>query len=363
MMMNLPIILLCGMISYQSSAQVPSELEYNKLYFPQEALTEQDIRSAHVTWEQTFETDQEANVVYSKKRMEIAFNQQGLTTYMRYSPLVTNFYGEPSPLGGRDTRFFSFEYDESSRLTGQCEEANYGKHCTYTRYNDAGKVVSISYDAEHNDPITYTFDWDEDGILENVSSYGMEDSKFERFFHHDTEGQLSRINFPNGNHMLFNYVEENDTLTTYHNTYYRDSLISNETQKKFISTGQLFYHMKMKSNGDTLFEKRMEYDVYHQITSIYSFDQSERLNYLSRVKNTILDGEPFENIPEIEVIHCEISNYYEGELLIKRQIQFKGADGEINTESGVIVERIQYDQEPLPSKPWKYEEEEEMWDR
>jgi len=362
MMKNLFIAFIGTLISYPVLAQLPYDKEYHELYFPQKALKEQKVRSTHVNWEQTISTDQEANYIVAKKRMEVAFNESGLKTYMRYSPIVTNFYGEPSPLGGRDTRYYSYEYDELSRLTELCEEAEYGKYCTYNRFNEAGKLISISYDSGNNNPSTFTFEWNDRGILENVTTYGMEDSKFERFFHHDTEGKLSRINFPNGNHTLFNYAEENDTLTISQNTYFRDSLISTETQKKFISTDQLFYHMKIKPNGDTLFEKRIEYDAYHQITSIYSVDQSERLNYLSRVKNTILDGEPFENMPEIEVLICEISNYYDGELLIKRQIQFKGADGEIDSEVGTIVERIHYEQEPLPATPWKYEEE-EMWDR
>jgi hypothetical protein len=83
---------------------------------------------------------------------------------------------------------------------------------------------------------------------------------------------------------------------------------------------------------------------------------------LEKTTNNVVDGVPFEKIPETEELICSITNSYKNNLLTKRVIVFPGKDGTIDSEIGVISELIQYDQKPLPARPWKYEEE-ELWDR
>lgn len=360
----------CACISGICFTQTSLIPEYDEIYFPGETLKNNKIRSAHVLLEQRINSENGEDYVLSKKRVETEFDKNGLLTYKRNSPLITDYYfGELTPLGGRDTRYYSFVYDDDLRLTEVCSNYNYGTSCVRTKFNEMGKRTSLSYDFDDSDPVMYNFTWSEDGILENVSVFGTNGRKPNQFYGMDTEGKLQRVNYTDGTHLLYSYVDENDTATTYISHYREDSLLTQITQKKFISTDQLFYERKSQGRGEvTLYLKEIEYDEQHQMTRYYFKDDYERIKFHSRNQNTIVDGYPLENEPQTFERMCTVENEYQNGLLIKRTFLFfdkHSNDDEVfyeNKEIGTIIERITYEKKPLPSRPWEYEED-EIWDR
>ncbi|GAB5416673.1 MAG: hypothetical protein Crog4KO_21620 [Crocinitomicaceae bacterium] len=233
-------------------------------------------------------------------------------------------------------------------------EVDFGKVCEHFRYDENGNLISLANDGDFIDPVSYTFDWGHDGILENVSSFGVDKNK-EKIFGLDTEGKLSRVNHPDGTHTLYGYANENDTATTYISHCYLDSTLSSIKERKYISTGQLFYESKVMANNDTVYEKIIRYDEHHNIRAFYYVNDEKRLKFLKQNENNVVDGLPFEAIPKTEIVVCLILNEYDDNLLSQRTITFIKPDGRVDEKYGYIREYINYDKKPLKEKPWKFE--------
>ncbi len=333
-------------------------------HFSPELLASKGIRSVRVHWEMTQSDDYEGDFTYTKERMEMDFDKTGNLVYRRFTPVITSFYGEPSPLGGRRTRYESFEFNTENRLKSSCEEYNFGLICEHFAYDELGQKISRSLDGDNVIPLTYIFQW-KNGIMESANSHGQErNTSIKHYF--NEQGEVSKIAYANQRYSLYNYESDDSTQTQYIAHYEKDSMLHKTIIKKTRATGQLLLNLKINANYDTVNMTKATYDCFGNVQTVDFFSQEARLDYISKgaSNNGIVDGVPMYEgpMPEVQISHFTFSNSYENGLLVERTLVATDASGKINKEVSTITEKITYETQPLPARPWKPLKE-ENWDR
>lgn len=306
--------------------------------YDSEALAKQGYLSAHGYIEKTsIDYHNEPNV-YVNKVFETAFNESGYVIYSRKCKLsnLNHTFGSTYLYYEKST------YNDSGKKTRYAYKSRYLDYCYEYTYNAENRVVTEKsfYNNELDDSIYFT--WVND-VLISHTYVDFTNSDYVPHFQFDDQARLVKSNYNSGYSIEYKYQQTDSTLTVQTFIYKADSLVQ---QKVSIQThDNLLKYSLMISGSDTLFQLRLTYDRYSNITSlIYDKfpDQSEK-EYQSE--------NPDRPIPQKRIFKAFFENNYHQGLMYSRSILLYGYDAPPGVERKYL-QRIHYEVIPLAYQSW-----------
>lgn len=351
-------------LTFNSGAQLVFDEAVSKIEFDSTLLAKNNYRSIHVFSEMiddaTYQYQDSANYVLSRKREEIDLNSLGQIIYHRY----TNVYERSYALGDKETRHYKYEYDKEGRIILLCELADWRDNCVEFEYDNEGHILQLKNTGKNIRNELYEFTW-ENGKMVTFKNSSDESDDYTSNRKFDEKGRIERVDF-NSTSYQYKYTENKEILRTEISVYTNDSLISKVITDKRLDFNVTTYLLSLNGNSDTLREVIISHDKNGNVTKGYRADYSERYRYPYNQKPippvTIESAggniEMEQEVPGPRITEIEVDNIYSKGLLVKRTIR----ELSDNSEKVIIVERVIYEKEPLILRSWPVELDEEYYD-
>ncbi|MES2557855.1 MAG: hypothetical protein V4604_17000 [Bacteroidota bacterium] len=306
------------------------------------------------------------------KLMMSEFNTFGQPTYMEKSPHFNvdyDFYGLSYKIQQR------FEYNQQHWLSNYCYNYKKRVFCQQSEYNESGNITRLTSGSDSLYTSEIQMLWEAGKMVKATfkNSDGPETS------YRRTINEAGKIAEYSSDAYRITYAysqtgnEETTTIHTYlKDTLYRVNIKKDRTDKKNLVT----YYAEFNHKRDTLSAMMATYDTYGNVTNYegrsYRYDMGEWGEEPYAPDMGEDSQSPFKQTPEkqnkpktavkpeIEVEKLELVNVYSDQNLLTKRLLYRiSPKGE---RTLMAIDRVIYEKEPLISKPWYVEEENEYGD-